>query len=102
MKTIKMIFLTAFLSFFIFPLFGAANAAIYVRTAPPAKKVVVKPAKPYKNAVWVSGHWGVKGGNYVWISGHWTKHRHGCVWVDGYWKKTPKGWVWVKGHWARI
>lgn len=77
---------------------------VYVRKAPPTKKVVVvkKPAKPHKKAVWVSGRWQLNGKKYVWKKGHWLKPRKGFVWVAGHWKSTPRGWVWIDGHWKRI
>ena len=77
---------------------------VYVRTAPPAKKVVVvkKPAKPHKNAFWVDGRWQWSGKKYVWKNGYWQKPRKGFVWVAGHWKDTPHGWIWVEDHWKRI
>jgi hypothetical protein len=70
-----------------------------IATKPPPYKTEVKPAKPYPNAVWMSGHWKWTGGNYVWVPGHWVKPRAGKKWVPGHWQKRPRGWVWVKGHW---
>lgn len=77
------------------------QAQIVVVKRPTHKKVVViKPASPAKNTVWVSGHW--KAGahkKYVWIDGHWLRKRPGAIWVDGHWKRVRGGWVWIDGHW---
>ena len=96
-KTVK-IWIIALLTGYFSGLFIGCGPAVVVRQPPP-KKVEVKPAKPYKNAVWVSGHWKYTGGNYVWVSGYWTKSKPGKTWVSGHWAKRRGGYVWVKGHW---
>lgn len=64
---------------------------------PPAPRTfVVKPARPGKGHVWVSGHWVRRGGRYTWVAGRWrVPPRHGAVWVRGSWK----GGVWVAPRW---
>ncbi len=44
-----------------------------VVTRPPAPppRVEERPAPPYSNSVWVSGHWDWNGQEYVWIPGYW-------------------------------
>jgi hypothetical protein len=80
-----------------------AAAGVYVRITPPAvKRVVVKPKCPFKNGVWVKGHWSWKSKEYAWVPGHWVKPRRGYVWIDGHWKKTPRGWIWTRGHWKKV
>ena len=82
----------------------SANCAprrVYVKTAPPAVKVEVKPAPPYADAVWMPGHWSWYGNEYVWVSGRWTKPNKGYVWIPGHWAKKPRGWVWIDGHWRK-
>ena len=52
---------------------------------PPPEKVVVVPARPYPNAVWVPGHWVWRrwGRHWEWVPGHW-KFRRGGRWVYVY------------------
>ncbi len=66
-----------------------AGTRIYVRVAPPKARIikVVRPARPFRNAVWVAAHYQYKKGHYVWVSGRWVKHRHGYVYVQPGWKK---------------
>jgi len=76
---------------------------IYAQKKPPAVKMVKIGPKPYKSAVWISGHWEwkVKTGAFIWKKGYWTKPRKGRVWVTGHWVKKPRGWVYVQGHWKK-
>ena len=80
-----------------------AGRRIYVKVAPPAPKkvVVVKPVKPWKNAVWISAHWTWDNGHWVWSDGHWQKAKSGHKWVAGHWKHTRHGWTWIEGRWTR-
>ncbi len=81
---------------------ASTAAVVYVRKAPPARKtVVVKPARPHHDSVWVSGHWGWRNGVHIWVDGKWISSKKGHVWIDGHWKKTAKGWIWVDGHWKK-
>ncbi len=79
----------------------ASADVIVIKTPPPAVKVEFKPVKPFRQAIWIPGHWTWKRGHYVWVSGYWVKARHGYVWVPGHWVKRHRGWVWVRGHWRR-
>lgn len=86
----------------ILPLSLQAGARVYVKVQPPARKVVVvKPALPYKNAVWISGRWNWNGHKWVWQAGHWAKPRQGFVWISGHWNHDRNGWYYVSGHWKR-
>lgn len=80
----------------------AGAGVIFIKTAPPAVKIEVRPHAPFAKAVWIPGHWTWKRGRYVWAKGHYVKHRKGFAWVPGHWKKRRAGWVWVGGHWKRI
>ena len=80
-----------------------SNAQIVIKKRPARTKVVVvKPAKPSKNYVWIDGHWIVRGNKYVWVKGNWKKNKPGSKWIAGHWKKVPGGWKWVPGHWRVI
>ena len=92
------IFLLVLLTGYLSGLMIGCGPTVVVRQPPP-KKVEVKPAKPYPNAVWVQGHWAYRGGTYVWVPGHWKKARPGRTWVAGHWARRRGGWVWVKGYW---
>ncbi|MCD4796491.1 MAG: hypothetical protein K8R49_04890 [Candidatus Cloacimonetes bacterium] len=74
---------------------------VYVKREPPRKKVEVKIAKPYQNAVWVSGHWKWhhRKHKHIWIPGRWIKAKHNRLWIAGGWEKTHRGWIWVEGYW---
>jgi hypothetical protein len=77
----------------------AAPSRVVVKEKPAPPVVLVRPASPYPNAVWVGDSWRWHRGRYVYVKGHYVKPRRGMVWVDGHWKNTPRGFVWVKGHW---
>lgn len=81
-----------------------ANSQVVVKVKPArAKVVVVKPAKPGRNYVWVEGHWkwNKRSRSYTWENGYWARRpRQNSVWVAAKWKKVPGGWKYVPGHWA--
>ena len=100
----NLIFAAIISVFMAFTFVACAPSAAQIRIAPPPVKVVkVRPAKPFKKAVWISGHWKwrAKKNNYVWVKGHWAKPRKSQVWIQGVWVKTPNGWKHKKGHWKR-
>lgn len=73
MKTLKTIISMALLvTFFSLSNNAYAGRRVYVKIAPPAPKkvVVVKPNKPWKHAVWITGHWKWEKGRWVWAQGH--------------------------------
>ena len=101
MKTAKYVSVLFVMLFVMGMASGAEARVIYVKTAPPARKIVVTPKCPYKGGVWVKGHWTWHHGVYAWVDGTWVKPKKGKVWVDGHWKRTQHGWVWVEGHWIK-
>ena len=80
----------------------AGARVVVIKKAPPAVRVEVRPDRPFRNAIWVAGHWGYQHGRYVWVSGRWIAPRHGMTYVSGHWKRVNHGWVWVEPHWRRI
>lgn len=80
---------------------GCAAHVAYVETAPPAARVEARPARPYRMAVWIPGHWAWRHGHYMWIKGHWEKARRGHRYVPGHWEKRRRGWIWIEGGWHR-
>lgn len=78
---------------------GCASRVVYVRQAPPVRKVEVRPARPFANAVWIDGHWRWNDRAYLWVPGHWVKVKKGKSWVAGHWVRTRRGFRWVPGHW---
>ena len=69
----------------------------------PAAPLVVRPACPARDHVWVkdSWKWDKRKNTYVYTSGYWAKpHRKGSLWVDGHWRKSRAGWRYVSGHWS--
>lgn len=78
---------------------SAADAQISVRIRPHAR-ADVRPARPSRNHVWVSGEWNWNNGNYEYSQGHWAEPERGRrVYVEGHWRHTRRGWTWVPGHW---
>lgn len=77
---------------------SCAPSAVIVaeRPAPP---VIVRPAPPRPDYVWVEGEWIVRGGRYTWQNGYWVRPRYGRVWESGHWERTRGGWYWQRGHW---
>ncbi len=51
---------------------GAGGCVARVAVAPPPARVEVIGRAPYRNAVWVPGHW--------------VRGRYDWVWVRGYWR----------------
>jgi hypothetical protein len=97
------VILGALTAVFLIPMKSEAGVKVYVRFGPPRLKAVkvVKPAKPYRHAVWVAGHWQFKKGRYVYLNGYWVKPRRGYVYVQARWIKTPRGYCFVPGHWVK-
>ncbi|MCK4664476.1 MAG: YXWGXW repeat-containing protein [Bacteroidales bacterium] len=89
--------------FFILFIFSNSDAQIVVKVKPVRPKVVVvKPARPGQNFIWVDGYWKTgPNNNYVWVKSHWKKNRKGHNWIPGHWKKVRSGWKWIPGHWKR-
>jgi len=68
----------------------------------PGFHVNVKPSrKPFRDAVWIEGHWDWARGQYFWVAGSWKKrpHKH-SHWVDGFWKQRRFRWIWIPAHWS--
>ena len=71
-----------------------------VRVRPPEPRVEVYGAPPYPDAVWRSGYWQHRRGEWFWVPGHWARApRPDAVWIPGSWEPRRGGWVWVPGHW---
>src|SRR5438309_1860322 len=76
------------------------SAHVYVRVAPPAPIVEVRPVRPSYRHVWVPGHHRWDGRDYVWVPGHWSvRPRRHAVWARGHWAHDRHGWYWVDGRW---
>ncbi|MET0403731.1 MAG: hypothetical protein ABW123_15075 [Cystobacter sp.] len=69
--------------------------------APPALPNEVQSARPYRDAVWASGHWYWDGNEWRYNSGTWIAPMPGYQFVNGYWQQTGSGWGWVSGGWSR-
>lgn len=78
----------------------AANAQVIVKVQPRIP-VVVRPAAPGPNYVWIDGGWVIRGGHYVYTNGYWTRPRHGYHYTKGYWNHSHGGYGWVPGRWSR-
>jgi WXXGXW repeat (2 copies) len=80
----------------------SADAAVFVRVAPPrpmVERVVPAPGRGY---VWVGGYYRWSGRAYAWVPGAWVyPPRPAAVWVAPRWEFVPaKGsYVFVAGYW---
>ena len=65
--------------------------------APPAPRVIVRPASPGEGYTWVGGYWYPVGGRYRWHNGYYSRPPYqGAVWIEprhdgqqyyaGYWQ----------------
>jgi WXXGXW repeat (2 copies) len=78
---------------------GCGPEAVATR---PSDPVVVVPASPGPNYVWVDGTWRYSRPKqtYVYKEGYWVvPARPGRNWVSGHWVQTNRGWRYVEGHW---
>jgi len=77
---------------------------VVVKVRPPAPRVVVKPVKPGRNFVYISGYWkwNPRRNRYVWVDGSWVRSRPGYVYVTGRWRRVNRGFVWVPGRWKAV
>ena len=81
-----------------------SNAQFIVRVRPvPPPVVVVRPAAPRPEYIWIDGEWrwNRRAHAYVWIEGRWIRPHRGRVWVPGHWVDVDGGSEWIGGHWAR-
>ncbi|MDB5799695.1 MAG: hypothetical protein JWL63_634 [Rhodocyclales bacterium] len=77
-----------------------ADAAIYLREAPPApRQEVMPPAR--RGYVWVPGHWDARGNRYRWVKGNWVRARHGFHYTAPNWVERDGRWYREGGSWMR-
>lgn len=83
--------------------YARSSGTVYVQTAPPPPpaQVVVRPAAPYANAVWVEGHYQWDGYQYVWVPGHYVQGRAGYAFVQPRWVNQGGRYTYVSGGWGR-
>ena len=74
------------------------SVGVQIGAPPPPVRVVVVPARPYPEAVWVEGYWYPKGKHYRWRDGYWARPPYpGAIWVG----PTYDGGFYVEGYWAQ-
>jgi len=95
MKTISK-FLVVFSVLITTAIASKAQVRIFVRTRP-VEPVIVRPAVPYHDAVWIPAEWQWRGGRYVYVRPHYVHARRGHVWIPGHWARH--GTVWIGPHW---
>jgi hypothetical protein len=79
---------------------GLALVVTPPRSPPPALRVESRGPVPFRDAVWVDGRWGWRGGQYLWVSGHWQRAPEGMHhWKQGQWTKRDEGWFFTPGQW---
>ena len=73
------------------------SIGITIAPPPPARVVLVQPARPDPEFVWVEGYWYPVGRHYKWHEGYWTRppyegarwvapHHDGQQFFVGYWE----------------
>jgi hypothetical protein len=84
----------------LFIAFGAANAAIVVRVAPPRAVVETRVPAPGPGYVWTPGYERWDGHAYVWTRGVWVLPPHAHArWEAHRWEHRHDGWYFHEGHW---
>lgn len=78
---------------------SAACTTERVVAVQPAPPVVVRPAPPPGEHVYVEYEYKWQGGKYVAVPGYYVKKKSGRTWIPGKWEQKPKGYAWVPGHW---
>ena len=103
---IKTLLKTAAVSAFLLaaiPAKAQVSVGILIGTPPPPRAVVIMPAQPAPDFLWVEGYWYPVSGHYRWHDGYWTRPPYGGArWVAprheggrfyaGYWD-GPRGHV---------
>lgn len=71
---------------------------------PPAPINEQIPAKPFPEAIWISGYWAwvVEKNDFTWVCGVWRRPPPNQVWVSGFWNQNPDGWAWACGFWSPV
>jgi hypothetical protein len=76
-----------------------APARKEVEEAPPAPLIETIPFQANANYFWVPGYW-TWNGSWVWVRGRWVvRPWRGAIWVSGHWVKHGKSYAWVSGRW---
>lgn len=82
------------------PVVVAAPAPDVIIAAPPALRVEVRPARPSRQHVWITGNWVWHNRQYEWIGGHWEipprGHRH---WIAATYERRGNAYIYVQGRW---
>lgn len=98
-KITRILFLAGALSVFAVTNSNAQQIVIKARLHGPVHEV--RPVRPTREHVWVSGEYVPNGGTYVYKPGYWAvPPRPHQVWVTGRWHRYHHGYVWAPGHWA--
>jgi len=79
-----------------------ARTRIYLRIGPPPLVVEQRPVLVRPGYVWQQGYHRWDGNRYVWTTGAWARAPYrNAVWVPGHYVHTRRGYYFVDGHWAR-
>ena len=63
--------------------------------APPALPNETQTARPFRDAVWASGHWYWDGNEWRFNPGTWIASMPGYQFINGYWQQEASGWRWM-------
>lgn len=78
----------------------SANAATYVRIAPPPPRSEAVPP-PRAGYVWVGGHWDWRNNRHQWVTGNWLRERRGYRYNQPAWMERDGRWRMERGNWRR-
>lgn len=79
--------------------------------APPRARYERRPARPYRDSVWIQGYWDRQQDSWSWIDGRWEQPRHanarwiqarytreGCSWFNR--RSNNCRWRYEPAHWS--
>ncbi len=68
--------------------------------APPPLRHERIPARPSRDAVWLSGSWDWQGNQWVWTPGRWDRAEHRGSWVKARYVREGDAWRYEPAHWS--
>jgi hypothetical protein len=71
-----------------------------VLRAPPPPPSVVRPPRPFPDAVWTDGYWSWNGHGFVWVDGAWVHPVPGRRWAPWRWDYEHGRWYLIRGGWV--
>ena len=77
-----------------------ADAAVFVRVAPPEQRVEMVPAAR-RGYAWTPGYWNWNGRRHVWVAGAWVRDRPGYRYNHARGVERDGGWQMERRRWSK-